>query len=303
MPQPGQPVTWNFSVFAGPKDRSLAERPGYAFVGPLIEHAYGSMAWINHGLLAIMQFFERLTGNWGFAIILLTLVVRILLFPLSRAQQTSMMRYGETMKALKPQLDALKEKYKGNTRKYNEEQMKLLREQGVRPPLGGCLLMFVQLPVWWALFQVLRSALELRHAPFVLWIEDLSRPDAMPLGIAGLATINLLPILMAAAQVVQLRMQPPPADAAQAQTQRIMGMLMPAMMLFLLYSYPSGLSLYIFTSSVFGIAEYKLVRRYWPPGGPASARATPAVVTPPKPAAGKSKSTRRGGSPAKAGRR
>jgi YidC/Oxa1 family membrane protein insertase len=274
LPAAGETVEYGFTVFAGPKDRGLAIEAGYEeFLDPILDLSFGSMAWINHGLLAVMRFFQWLTGNWGVAIILLTVVVRVLLFPLNRVQQATMTKYSNTMQRLKPELDALKAKYKNNVRKFNEEQMKLLKEHGATPPLGGCLLQFIQIPIWYSLFQVLRSSIELRHAPFALWVHDLSRPDAMPLpfNLMGIAHLNLLPVLMAAAMVLQMRMQPKPADDTQAQTQKIMAMIMPVFMLFILYTYPSGLSLYIFTSSVFGILEYRLIRRYWPvPGAPGS---------------------------------
>ena len=264
-PAPGKALRWDFSVYAGPIDGKLAAEPDHAYLRPVVEERYGSIKWlrfINHALLAVLRFFHAGTGNWGVAIILLTLLVRILLFPLNRVQQSSMQRYAAAMQRLKPQLDALKAKYKNNMRKYNEEQMAILKAEGVRPPLGGCLLIFLQFPIWVSLFQILRSNIELRHAPFIFWVHDLSRPDNMPFPILG--TIHLLPILMAAAQVIQMRLQPKPADDSQAQMQRMMGFLMPIMMLFFLYSYPSGLSLYIFTSSLFGIAEYQIVKRLWP---------------------------------------
>jgi YidC/Oxa1 family membrane protein insertase len=267
-PAPGERTTWTFSVYTGPKDRDLAERPGYApWLGPVLDDSFGSMAFINHALLAILRFFEWMTHNWGFAIILLTLVVRALLFPLNRVQQSSMQKYAATMQRLKPEIDALKAKHKNNTRKFNEEQMKLLRSHGATPPLGGCLLMFLQFPIWISLFQILRSAIELRHAPFAFWVQDLSRPDQMPLGfgVLGIDHVNLLPILMAAAMIVQMRFQAKTTDPSQAQMQRMMAMIMPVMMLFFLYQYPSGLSLYILTSSLLGIFEYQVIRRYWPP--------------------------------------
>ncbi len=275
-PAPGQSATFAFTVYAGPKDRVLAEQPGYAFLQPILEDSFGRMAWINHALLAILRFFERLTSNWGFAIILLTLLVRLLLFPMNRVQQSSMAKYSAAMQRLKPQIDALKARHKGNTRKFNEEQMKLLRAEGVSPPLGGCLLMFVQFPIWISLFQILRTSIELRHAPWIGWVHDLSRPDRMPLGLFGFDTLNLLPILMAVATLAQMRFQPKPADESQAQMQKIMGVMMPVMMLFILYAYPSGLSLYIFTSSVFGIIEYQAIRRFWPPPGSPQAAAAAA---------------------------
>lgn len=270
LPAPGASVGHSFAVFAGPKDRKLAEQAGYeSFLDPILNRSFGHMAWINHGLLAVLRFFQWLTGNWGVAIILLTVVVRVTLFPLNRVQQATMTKYSNTMQRLKPELDALKARYKSNMRKFNEEQMKLLKENGATPPLGGCLLQFIQLPIWYSLFQVLRSSIELRHAPFAFWVHDLARPDAMPLPVPvlGFTHVNLLPLLMALAMVFQMRMQPKPADETQAQTQKIMAIMMPFVMLFILYTYPSGLSLYIFTSSVFGILEYRLIRKYWPVPG------------------------------------
>ena len=272
LPSAGQSYEHRFTVFAGPKDRELAKSAGYRrFLDPILDTSFGSMAWINHGLLAVLRFFQWLTHNWGVAIILLTVVVRVLLFPLNRVQVATMTKYSNTMQRLKPELDALKARYKNNVRKFNEEQMKLLKEHGATPPLGGCLLQFIQIPIWYSLFQVLRSSIELRHAPFALWVKDLSQPDAMPLpvAVAGIGHVNLLPVLMAAAMVLQMRMTPKPADETQAQTQRIMAVLMPIMMLFFLYTYPSGLSLYIFTSSLWGILESQLIKRYWPVPGAA----------------------------------
>ena len=273
----GESEYFDFDVYNGPQALETAALPGYSFLGPVIESAYGNWAWINKTLLQTLRFFHSLIGNWGVAIILLTLLVKTLLFPLNRKQQTSMTRYSTVMAKLKPQLDELKAKYKKNSKKFNEEQMKLLKAEGASPPLGGCLLTFLQFPIWISLFQILGTSIELRQAPFVFWIDDLARPDAMPFGFFGLATINLLPLLMAAATTVQMRFQAKPADAQQAQTQKIMGLIMPIFMLFFLYSYSSGLSLYIFTSSVIGIFEFQVIRRIWPvpgqPGSPAAAKA------------------------------
>jgi len=261
---------FDFDVYNGPQDLDTAALPGYGFLGSVIESAYGNWAIINKTLLQILRFFHGIFGNWGVAIILLTLLVKTILFPLNRKQQTSMAKYGAVMAKLKQQLDELKKKYKKNMKKYNEEQMKLLKAEGASPPLGGCLLMFLQFPIWISLFQILGTSIELRQSHFVFWINDLSRPDAMPFGIAGMATLNLLPVLMAIATTVQMRFATPPADPQQAQTQKIMGLIMPIFMLFFLYGYSSGLSLYIFTSALIGIFEFQVIRRIWPvPGVPA----------------------------------
>lgn len=266
-PAPGETVSYSFEIYAGPKDRDLAARPEYAYLDAVVAEAYGSMAWINRGMLVVLEAFHAVTGNWGVAIILLTVLVRALLFPLSRVQQSQMMAHGAKMQKLKPKLDELKAKYKNNQKKFNEAQIKLMQEHGVRPPLGGCLVMLLQFPIWIGLYQVLRSSIELRQASFFGWIDDLSQPDRMPLGVLGFDTINLLPILMAGAMVLSMRAQPKPADDAQAAQQKIMATIFPVMMLFLLYGYPAGLALYILTSSLLGIFEIQFIRKRWPVGG------------------------------------
>ncbi|GJM20838.1 MAG: hypothetical protein DHS20C15_07530 [Planctomycetota bacterium] len=261
---PGASQSFQFSVYTGPKSKDVAAEAGLEFLTPIIEVSYGKWAWINRTLLTVLRFFHSIFGNWGVAVIILTLLVKGLLFPLNRRQQTSMLKYSSVMQKLKPQLEELKKKHKGNTKKFNEAQMKLLSEHGARPPLGGCLLMFLQFPIWISLFQILGTSIELRQSSFVGWIDDLSRPDAMPLGIAGFETLNVLPILMAAATILQMRAQAKPADEQQAQTQKIMGTIMPLFMLWFLYDYPAGLSLYIFTSSLLGVFEMRVIRKIWP---------------------------------------
>ncbi len=274
-PKPGESLEYGFTVYAGPKDRKLADEPGFGFLKSVVSEAYGSMAWINRAMLAVLEFFHGLTGNWGVAIILLTVLVRGILFPLSRVQQSQMMGHSAKMQRLKPKIDALKEKYKGNQKKFNEAQIQLMKEEGVRPPLGGCLLMLLQFPIWIGLYQVLRASIELRQAPFMGWITDLSQPDRMPLGLFGFETLNVLPILMAGAMVLSMKAQPKPADDTQAQQQKIMATIFPVMMLFLLYGYPAGLALYILTSSLLGVFEIQVIRKKWPVG---DAAPTPAAT-------------------------
>ena len=272
MPAAGESKAFHFRVFAGPKSRELLGGAGFNFLRPIIESSYGNMAWINKAMLWVLEFFHDVFMNWGVAIILLTLIVRTCLFPLSRIQQSSMMRYSAVMQRLKPQLDEIKAKHKSNPKKLNEAQMQMMKEHGARPPLGGCLLMFLQFPIWISLFQILRSSIELRQAPFFAWIDDLSQPDAMPLGIAGFDTLNLLPILMAGAMVLSMKAQPKPADEAQAQQQKLMAMLMPGLMLVFLYGYPAGLALYILTSSLLGIFEIRVIRKFFPVDGVPTAK-------------------------------
>lgn len=274
--EPGQTRSFGFELYTGPKSTEIAGTTGYGFLTDVIEASYGWGAWINRSLLLVLRFFYSIVGNWGLAIIMLTVLVKGMLFPLNRKQQTGMGRYSAAMQRLKPRLDELKKKYKNNTRKFQEEQMKVLKAEGVSPPLGGCLLMFLQFPVWISLFQILGTSIELRQSSFMFWITDLSRPDQMPFGFFGFETVNLLPVLMSIATIAQMRFQPKPADESQAQTQKIMGMIMPIFMLWILYSYSAGLSLYILTSSLLGIFEFQVIRRIWPIDGVPGKSAPPA---------------------------
>lgn len=274
-PIPGNEAVQNFMFYAGPKSTELMNKSEYADFYTLIEDSYGSMAWINTTLIWILKLFHSIFGNWGVAIICLTFVVKIILFPLNRIQQTSMADYAEKMKVMKPKLDELKKKFKNNKKKFNEAQMKLMKEEGVRPPLMGCLVIFLQFPVFIGLFQVLRNAFELRHSPFILWVQDLSMPDALfPIGITipiigiTIASFNVLPILMTVAFYYQQKMMPKPAttDPNAEQMQKIMKF-MPILFGILFYGYASGLSLYWMTSNILSIIEYKFIRKKFPVGG------------------------------------
>ncbi len=284
LPPPGEAAYREFMFFAGPKDAELIRQEPYDIFYPLIEKSYGkTFAWINKSLIWILKLFYSLVGNWGFAIILLTFVVKGILYPLNRTQQVSMNKYSQKMGKLKPKLDELKKKFKNNKKKYNEAQMKLMKEHGVSPPLMGCLLIFLQFPVFIGLFQVLRTSFELRHSSFCFWIKDLSMPDALPipfsLPLVG-DTLNVLPLLMTLAFFFQQKMMPKPADPQAQQTQKMM-MFMPFFFLFILYNYASGLSLYWMTSNLITIVEYKVIRKKFPVAGTAGAES--AVNT--KPAA------------------
>ncbi len=271
IPAPGNALSQRFLFFAGPKKTALMKNPEYQDFYALIEDSYGSMAWINTTLIWILGFFHSIFGNWGVAIIFLTFVVKALLLPLTRVQQVSMQGYSEKMKRLKPKLDELKKKYKNNKKKFNEAQMKIMKEEGVRPPLMGCLLIFLQFPIFIGLFQILRTAFELRHSPFVFWVKDLSQPDALPLPFAlpllG-ASINVLPIAMTVAFYYQQKMMPKPdtSDPSAASVQKMMRF-MPIIFGVMFYGYASGLSLYWMTSNLITIVEYKFIRKNFPVGG------------------------------------
>ena len=194
----------------------------------------------------------------------MTLVVRGLMAPLSIKNQLSMRTYSETMRKLKPKLDVIKQKYGKNPKRYREEQAKLMRENEVGVPLG-CLMMFLQIPIFFALFSSLRTEYTLRNASF-LWIEDLSGPDRLvdlpftiDLMFIQIFSINILPLLMVVLSLMHQRSMPKPADDQQAQQMAMMKWL-PIIFAVILYNYTAALALYMVISSAVAIVESKVVR-------------------------------------------
>jgi YidC/Oxa1 family membrane protein insertase len=222
--------------------------------------------------------------DWGLSIILLVLIVRGMLHPLTRRSQIQMTRFGKGMAELKPQIDALQAKYKDDPRKLQQEQMRLYRERGVNPAgcLGGMLPMFLQMPIWIALYAMLFFAFELRQQPaffgvFQLlggwgFLGDLSAPDRfipfskpIDLWLFSVSGLNVLPLLMGLVFWFQQKYMTPPTTATltdeQKQQQKIMKIMMVVMFPVMLYAAPSGLTLYILTSSCIGIAEGRIIRK------------------------------------------
>ena len=192
-------------------------------------------------------------GNYGIAILILTILVRVIFWPLTHKGTESMKR----MQALQPQMKAIKEKYKDNPQRVQQETMALYKENKVNP-MGGCLPMFIQVPVFIALFAVLRSAIELRYSSF-LWISDLSEPENLFAGmIPVVGSLNILPLLMSATMMWQQKLTP---TAGDAQQQKMMAVMMPVMMLFFFYSMPSGLVLYWTTSQVLMIVQLLIKKK------------------------------------------
>jgi YidC/Oxa1 family membrane protein insertase len=275
LPAQGQRNTYEYVVYAGPKrpEPLLASNADHE---ALLNHDLGTflclpMDFIGNALLYVMRFFHRIVGNWGVAIILLTLCVRAALFPINRRSQTAMARFQKKMKRIQPQLDEIKKRFANDPQKAREEQQKITMREGLVPPLGGCLPAFAQIPIFFGLFSALRTAFELRHAPFALWIEDLSQPDRLlalhwnthlPL-IGTIKYLNLLPILMIVLWVLQQRLMPKPTDEQAARMQKMM-MFMPIVMGVFLYNYAAGLSLYMITQSGLGILEQTAIKRIWP---------------------------------------
>jgi len=249
---PGQSVVRGYTGFFGPKDPVLlsglgmnldrAINHGYSWVAPLASF-FGSALHIVYGFIP----------NYGLAIILITVLVRVATWPIMARQ----MKSAERMRELMPRIKELQEKYKDDRQKQSEETFKLYRETGVNP-LGGCLPMVLQLPVFIGLFFALQSSIDLRHAPFFLWIDDLSAPATLFMLPGVDFPVRILPILMGASMFIQQKMMPQTGmDPAQAKMMLIM---MPGMMLVISYTFPSGLVLYWMVSNVLGIAHQLWVR-------------------------------------------
>lgn len=270
VPLPGETQSYAFEVFAGPKDPDVlqAADPAFAEVSRTDLSGFAMFSSIGSFLLIVLRFWHGLVGNWGVAIILLTICVRAVLFPLNRRSQTAMARYQTKMKRVQPKLTESKERYANNPQKLREEQARIMQEERAFPPLGGCLPPFLQIPVFFGLFAALRSSFDLRQAPFALWIDDLSLPDRLleinlSVPFVDMQYFNLLPILMVVLWVLQQMGMPKPADEQAARMQKMM-MVMPVFMGFFLYNYAAGLSLYMITQSGLGIIEQRVIKKVWP---------------------------------------
>lgn len=226
-----------FTSFLGPKeyDTLLGQKNG-------LEEAieFGWFDWMAKPFLVVLNYFNRFIGNYGIAIIVLTIIIKILFYPLTKKSLHSM----RDMQKMQPMMAAVKEKYKGDKDKMNKELMELYKRHKLNP-VGGCLPMVLQIPVFIALYEVLYVAIELRHAPFFLWITDLSAKDPY----------YITPVLMGATMFLQQKMTPSAVDPAQ---QKIM-MLMPIVFTFMFLSFPAGLVLYWLVNNVLSIGQQYFV--------------------------------------------
>jgi YidC/Oxa1 family membrane protein insertase len=235
-----KPESRAYTLYAGPKSYTLLQQQGHG-----LEHMvdYGWFGVLAKPMFWLLELFYKFTSNYGIAIILLTIVVRILLFYPSLKSATAM----EEMKKIQPQLTALREKYKKDPQRMNQEMMKMYKEHKVNP-LGGCLPMLLQLPFFVALYNVLSVSIELRQAPFIsFWIKDLSSHDPF----------YILPVLMGVSMVFTMKMTSTTVDPQQ---QKIM-MFMNIAFIFLFAWLPAGLLLYITLSNVLSIVQQLYVRK------------------------------------------
>jgi YidC/Oxa1 family membrane protein insertase len=235
-----KPEAHAFTLYAGPKSYSLLQAQGRG-LEQMVD--YGWFSILAKPMFWLLQQFYGITKNYGFAIILLTIVVRILLFYPSLKSATAM----EEMKKLQPQLLALREKYKKDSARMNQEMMKLYKEHKVNP-LGGCLPMLLQLPFFVALYNVLSVSIELRQAPFIsFWIKDLSVHDPF----------YILPVLMGVSMIFTMKMTSTTPDPQQAKIMMFMNIAF----IFLFAWLPAGLLLYITLSNLLSIVQQLYVRK------------------------------------------
>jgi YidC/Oxa1 family membrane protein insertase len=244
-----KPGTNSFILYAGPKKYDSLKKLNVGF-----EHIidFGFFSVIAMPLFWLLKFFYKFIGNYGWAIILLTIIVRIPFIPLVNKSQKSMKK----MQELQPRMAEVKEKYKKDPQRLQKEMMEIYKKHKVNP-VGGCLPMLLQIPVFFALYKILMITIELRGAPFMLWIKDLSAPDTLfghiPSGIPliGGFAVGPLPIVMGITMIIQQKMTPTSMDPAQNK----MMMLMPIVFTFLFLNFASGLVLYWLMNNIFSIAQ------------------------------------------------
>jgi YidC/Oxa1 family membrane protein insertase len=264
--QPGESVTRRAQYYAGPKKYDQIKQLGLRQI-EIMEFAWQSGWWVWFRevcalLLWTLNAIHRFIPNYGVAIILLTVIVKILFWPLTHKSTES----AKKMQQIQPLLAPLREKFKDQPQKMQQAQMALYKEHGVNP-MASCLPMLVQMPIFIALFTVLRSAVELRFAGF-LWVPDLSEPEGLLAGILPLP-LNILPLIMTVTMVIQQKLTPAAGDPQQ---QKMMLVIMPVMMLFMLYNMASGLMLYWSVSQILSIVQLLHQRRLGQaPGGTAAA--------------------------------
>jgi YidC/Oxa1 family membrane protein insertase len=243
---PGSPTSLAFTTYQGPKDQEELS----AVAKPLKESVdLGIWAIIANLLLAVMKFFYKVVPphNWGLSIILLTVAMKLVTLPLQHKSMKSM----QEMQRIQPQLEAMKKKFAGDTQRQNLEQMKLFKEHGVNP-MGSCLPMLIQMPIWFALYTTLGVSVELYNSVFIHgWINDLTARDPY----------FILPVAMGVTMILTQLLTPAPMSNP---SQRTMGFAMSGFFALLMFTYPAGLTLYIFTNNLLSIAQQMYIRRALP---------------------------------------
>ena len=244
-------LQYNYQVYFGPKKMAILKEVGHDLERIV---NFGWFDKLARPALYLLNFFYSYVGNYGISIILVTILIKLLFWPIAQKGLKSM----KNMQKIQPKMAKLKEKYKNDKTRLNEEMMILYKTYKVNP-VGGCLPMLLQLPVFFALYKVLLQAIELRHAPFMLWITDLSAPDRLMIGvdIPYLGGLPVLTLLMGGSMFLQQRMTPAPADPTQA---KIM-MFLPVIFTFMFLNFASGLVLYWLVNNLLSIGQQYLINK------------------------------------------
>ncbi len=240
-------------VYMGPKEIERLKKVGHNLSKAI---NFGWFDPIAKPLLYVLNFMYRYVPNYGVCIILLTILIKVLFWPLAHKSAQSM----KTMQKLQPKLKKLKEKYGEDKERLNKELMQLYKAYKVNP-MSGCLPMVLQIPVFFALYKVLLQAIELRHAPFVLWINDLSAPDRLMIPgvhIPMIGGVPVLTLLMGASMYLQQKMSPSSLDPTQAK----MMQLLPVVFTFMFINFPSGLVLYWLVNNVLSVVQQYYVNKF-----------------------------------------
>ena len=258
---PGQQLSQTSRFFAGAKEVRLLDRYTDKEGIALFDHAvdWGWFRYIEKPIFYYLDWLFRMVGNFGVAIMLLTVTIRLLIFPIAQRQFASMAQ----MRAIQPKMKALQEKHKDDKQRQQQEVMALYKAEGVNP-LAGCLPTFLQIPIMYSLYKVLMLTIEMRHQPFVAWIKDLSAPDPLtPLNLFGILhftpphmiAIGVVPILLGISMWLQFKMNPQPMDDAQKQVFA----LMPWVLMFVMAPFAVGLQVYWITSNLLTVLQQRIL--------------------------------------------
>jgi YidC/Oxa1 family membrane protein insertase len=253
---PGQTLTTQTRLFAGAKEKAWLDRYEDAGIPKLSKSIdWGWFEFFMRPIFDLLMFLFHAVGNFGLAIICLTLIVRAIMFPVAQKQFHSM----AAMRKLQPKMKAIQERFKDDKQRQQQEIMKLYQAEKINPA-AGCLPIVLQIPVFYALYKVLVVSVEMRHQPFFGWIRDLSAPDPLtPVNLFGLLhftppamlAIGVLPILVGATQFMSMKLNPQPMDPAQAQMFNIM----PWVLVFVMAPFAAGLQLYWMTNNILTMAQ------------------------------------------------
>jgi YidC/Oxa1 family membrane protein insertase len=264
--EPGKSQIVTSRIFSGAKESDVLTDYQNRLAIPQLDRAidWGWFYWFEKPIFALLDWLFGMVSNFGVAIMLLTLIIRGLMFPIAQKQFHSMAQ----MRVVQPKMQAIQEKYKDDKPRLQQELMGLYKQEKINP-LAGCLPIFLQIPIFYALYKVLMLTIEMRHQPFVLWINDLSAPDpAKILNLFGylnfdppaLLGIGVLAVLLGLTMFLQFKLNPAPADPVQAQVFAIM----PWMLMFVMAPFAAGLLLYWITNNILTIAQQKWMYSRYP---------------------------------------